>query len=68
LTQFLGDHLSSPKDSDDSGSLFNSDESAAIFGDRETRVRDLPGARLASELLHEFVDLSETRGTDRVPL
>jgi hypothetical protein len=51
LTQFLGNHPSSPEDGDNSGSLFNADEAAAIFSDRETRVSDLPRAGLAAKLL-----------------
>src|SRR5579863_4170127 len=66
--QFLGNHPSSPEDGDDSGRLFDADEAPTIFRDRETRVRDLPGTGLAAELLHEFVDLTETGGANRVPL
>src|SRR5579871_445949 len=43
-------------------------ESATVLGEGETRTFDLTRARLATELGHEFENLSETRGPDGMPL
>ena len=43
-------------------------EAAAVFGDGETRVGDLPGIGLAAQLQHQFVDLAEAGGADRMTL
>jgi hypothetical protein len=64
----LRDHRLSAKDGYNRGRLFDADEATAIFCDGNARVLDLTRSSLAAELLNELIYLTETSGTDRMPL
>src|SRR5690349_3510982 len=55
------------QDVDGDSGFLDTDETSAVLLDRMARAGYLSGLGLAAELGHEFVELPEPGGTDRVP-